>query len=252
MFGGVMAYRDSSDDPERAKREAAKERLIALAEEENPASKLASKAEKRAQREKLAQERTTQSRNKVRVRDSIAGNVTLKRILFWVMSPLGLGIGFGLVEFEPLIGIPFVSFYIGGMIWSLIGPVLLVRREKQWLQLMPFSVGGYFESLGFYERFTAQDPAVKLSVHLKSGSTRPELELVQKLFARLSANVQVAEATITIDRKNLKTSYMWHEPGYTHYSNREMRVYLRSVLKDILLPFHEAYPIQEISIIAYS
>jgi hypothetical protein len=249
-----MAYRDSSDDPERTKREAAKERLLSLAEEDHPANKNVVKEQKRIQKEKLAIEHTKQQQALRRVRDSIAGDVVLQR--FYVFFPVFILFGIGFVSLAPLyMGIPFAIAYLSLMAWSIFRPGILVSREQQWLQSFPFAVSGYFEALRFYDPIALGSVrGVTLKLSLKDDSGQPDLALLQKLFGKHSAKVQAEKGMISITRGGLKYTYTTTLEKYddTIYSNKETRIFLHFLLNDILMPFHEAYPIKDISIGSYS
>ena len=245
-----MTYRDAPDDPARDKREAAKERLIALAEADNPARKLAAKTQQRAQKERAAFARTAQKEADMRVRDSIAGSVTTQRLYFLVAAPMLLAPGYVLASIIPVVGVPLLLGYVSGMLWSVVGPTLLMKRERRWLQSLPFGVSGYFEALRFYEEGHGRGRDISLRLCLKD-STLPALELLQKLFGRLSSQVKIEEGEVVITRQGLQYKMVWTEmSGPTYYSNQETRSYLRALFKNVLLPLHEAYPIKELSILS--
>jgi hypothetical protein len=141
----------------------------------------------------------------------------------------------------PLLGILFAVF---GM------PRIRLRRERRWLQSLPFQLEGY---LGVLRRRPERSTQVaRLTVGLAPGAASLEDALVRGLFSRLDPDAEVsvqrseARVDIFVESSPIKCPDRNHQKRT--YSNQTLRRWLQRALREALLPLHKAYPIARVEV----
>jgi len=118
----------------------------------------------------------------------------------------------------------------------------LVRRERAWLQALPFPVRGYFRTLG-----QVPEEERRVRVRIEFRGEPPEREVLEGLFGRVTVP---ATARLT-DGKGAgwrAESGPIHSPSFEDVdpTNGAVLGWMRGVVEEVLLPLHAVHPLQSV------
>jgi hypothetical protein len=161
----------------------------------------------------------------------VAGTVLLVfPDLVGLRQPFWAAVGLG------LIGLAIAGFF-GGR-W-LLAP-RLVRRERAWLQALPFPVRGYFRTLG-----NSPEEERQVRVRIVFRGDAPEREVLEGLFGRVvfpaTARLTGGQGSRWRAESGPIRSIVMEDMDPT---NGPVLSWMRVVVEDVLLPLHAAYPIR--------
>jgi hypothetical protein len=132
-----------------------------------------------------------------------------------------------------------IAGFFGGRL--LLGP-RYVRGEAAWLRALPFPVRGYFRVLG---ETPSEERFVRVRILFRHAA--PERQVLEGLAGRL-----VYPATATLDggtglRFTIRSAAI-RTPAVDdgEITNRQVLGWMRGMIREVLLPLHEAYPMRSV------
>ncbi|MFL5381735.1 MAG: hypothetical protein ACJ8GN_04400 [Longimicrobiaceae bacterium] len=118
----------------------------------------------------------------------------------------------------------------------------LVRRERAWLQALPFPVRGYFRTLG-----QAPEEERRVCVRIDFREEPPEREVLEGLLGRVA---YPASARITGGKGASwrAESGPIRSPAFEDVdpTNGAVLGWMRGVVEEVLLPLHAVHPLQSV------
>jgi hypothetical protein len=145
--------------------------------------------------------------------------------------------------FWPKAGIGLVLLAIAGFFGGrMVLAPWLVRRERAWLQALPFPVRGYFRTLG---RVPEEERQVRVRIDFQGEP--PERELLEGLLGRVT---YPASARITGGKgaRWRAESGPIRSPAFDDVdpTNGAVLGWMRGVVEEVLLPLHAVHPLQSV------
>ncbi|MFL5539823.1 MAG: GNAT family N-acetyltransferase [Longimicrobiaceae bacterium] len=118
----------------------------------------------------------------------------------------------------------------------------LVRRERAWLQALPFPVRGWFRTLG-----QAPEEERRVRVRIEFRGEPPEREVLEGLFGRVAipATARLAAGQGASWRAE---SGPIRSPAFEDVdpTNGAVLRWMRGVVEEVLLPLHAVHPLQSV------